>query len=221
MNGWIKVHRELMQHWVWQDATYLKWWLILLLNVNHKATKFPVGTELFTCNPGQSFRSIQQWTDLFSCGKPTTLKFFNLLKNDGMIQTEIIGSGNRRKHLLTVVNWGKYQETETENFTETKPKTLPKQNPNIPPNKNEENEKNKKKEEYRSFAHLHISLNEVHKLKEAGYTQPQIDGILDAIQNYKGNTKYTSLFLTAKKWLLKEYPVSAKKVIQPPKGMMR
>ncbi|MGV8133773.1 MAG: hypothetical protein AB2L20_01045 [Mangrovibacterium sp.] len=42
-----------------------------------------------------------------------------------MIQTEIIGSGNRRKHLLTVVNWGKYQETETENFTETKPEYTP------------------------------------------------------------------------------------------------
>jgi hypothetical protein len=58
-----------------------------------------------------------------------------------MIQTEIVGTGNRRKHLLTVVNWAKYQQNETGNFTETKPETLPKINPNIPPNKNDKNDK--------------------------------------------------------------------------------
>ncbi|MGV8139480.1 MAG: hypothetical protein AB2L20_30150 [Mangrovibacterium sp.] len=138
-----------------------------------------------------------------------------------MIQTEIIGSGNRRKHLLTVVNWGKYQETETENFTEIIPKTLPKQNPNIPPNKNDKNKK-KDKNVYRSFAHLHISLDEVQELKEAGYNQDQIDNILDAIENYKPNTNYRSLYLTAKKWLKKQHPeVVGKKVITPAKGMMR
>lgn len=59
-----------------------------------------------------------------------------------MIQTEIMGRGNRRKHLLTVVNWVKYQQMETGNFTETVPETLPKQNPNVPSNNNENNENN-------------------------------------------------------------------------------
>jgi hypothetical protein len=140
--GWIKIYREIQGHWIWQDEKYLKWWLTIVLNVNYESKKFPVGTELFVCNPGQSFRSIEQWTDMFSCSKPTTLKFFEMLKKDDMIQTKIVGSGNRRKHLLTVVNWAKYQQTETENFTETVPKTLPKINPNVPPNKNNKKENN-------------------------------------------------------------------------------
>lgn len=57
---------------------------------------------------------------------------------------------------------------------------------------------------YRSFAHLSISNEEFDKLIFEGYLKEEIDSILDSIQNYKKNTQYTSLFLTAKKWLKKE-----------------
>jgi len=64
---------------------------------------------------------------------------------------------------------------------------------------------------YRGFVHLSITNIEVEKLKLPGYTIQQIDSILDAIENFKGNNKYTSLYLTAKKWLLKEPITSNKK----------
>ena len=67
------------------------------------------------------------------------------------------------------------------------------------------------REVYRSFAHLSILNTEVEKLKLPGYTIQQIDSTLDAIENFKGNNKYTSLYLTAKKWLLKEPITSNKK----------
>jgi hypothetical protein len=58
------------------------------------------------------------------------------------------------------------------------------------------------KDIYRSFAHLSISVDEVDKLIEK-YSINQIDETLDAIENYKGNKKYVSLYLTATKWLSK------------------
>jgi septal ring factor EnvC (AmiA/AmiB activator) len=63
------------------------------------------------------------------------------------------------------------------------------------------------KDIYRSFAHLSISEDEVKKLLEKN-TILQIDNILNDIENYKGNTKYKSLYLTAVKWLQKNEPTS-------------
>lgn len=54
---------------------------------------------------------------------------------------------------------------------------------------------------YRSFKHLSISVNEFNKLIENGYSEAEIDDILDSIENTNNNRKYTSLYLTANTWL--------------------
>jgi hypothetical protein len=58
------------------------------------------------------------------------------------------------------------------------------------------------KDIYRSFAHLSISNADIEKLLDK-YSINEIDDVLDSIENFKGNKKYTSLYLTANKWLSK------------------
>jgi len=62
----------------------------------------------------------------------------------------------------------------------------------------------KGKKIYRQFAHLKITIEDNQKLLNRGYTQEQINDIYDSIENYKKNTSYVSLYLTAGKWLKKE-----------------
>lgn len=67
------------------------------------------------------------------------------------------------------------------------------------------------KDIYRSFAHLSMSKDELHKLLTT-YSKEDVDDILDAIENYKDNKKFKSLYLTAKKWLSKNEPKQLSKI---------
>jgi hypothetical protein len=65
-------------------------------------------------------------------------------------------------------------------------------------------EKEKDKNTYRSFKHLTLSEFDFNRLINSGYTKIQIDDILDKIENWKGNNKYSNLYLTSLQWLKKE-----------------
>ena len=77
-----------------------------------------------------------------------------------------------------------------------------------------DNDNDNDKDIYRSFAHLSMSFKEFKKL-EVNYTKQQINSVCDAIQNFKKNTNYKSLYLTAKNWLKKE---QTKKEVETSKG---
>ena len=66
----------------------------------------------------------------------------------------------------------------------------------------EEDKEEDKESIYRSFAQLSITNADVEKLLTK-YSIDDIDEVLDSIENFKGNKKYTSLYLTASKWLSK------------------
>lgn len=79
-----------------------------------------------------------------------------------------------------------------------------------------EEEKKKEEKKYRTFVHLSLSNDEFKKLSDLKFSKIQIDDILDSIENYKKNTNYKSLYLTALKWLKKEHGDPQKK--EAPRG---
>jgi hypothetical protein len=105
MNGWIRLHRSIMEHWIFQDAKKLKWWLTILMEVNHADRKILQGSQLIHCKRGESVKSVHTWAKQFNCTPKTVRYFLSLLQKDGMVE---ILNDSRSTH-LKVCNYDIYQ----------------------------------------------------------------------------------------------------------------
>jgi len=199
-NGYIKLHREIKNHWIFKNDKYFKWFITVLLTVNYEAVKFPVGDKVYTCNPGESFMSLEKWAAIFGCSKRTAIKFFKLLESDNMVNRRVLGSGNQRKHLLIVRNWQKYQKREPKkekpneqpentgsserNQEERKPETTPKDNPTV-----HHNNKDKKRLRSKSEKFSPPSLHEIQN-----YFQERINEKRTGLNSEKEAEKFESYY---------------------------
>ena len=125
MEGWIKLHRKITDHWIWKNSNYVHAWITILFTVNYEPKKTLIQGEIIECDRGQSLLSLQNWTELF--GRNWTIQktrtFFDLLKNDSMINTE----GLRKTTRLTVCKYNDYQDQKQADNT---PKTSTEQGDN-------------------------------------------------------------------------------------------
>ena len=114
MAGWIKIHRDIAKHWIFQDAEKFKWWIDLLLTASHEDNKYLMGDRLIEVKRGQQIISLSFLADRWDTSKRTVLKFLSLLESDGMC--------NRCTHqkvtILTICNYESYQEVETPKVTD-------------------------------------------------------------------------------------------------------
>lgn len=138
MEGWIKLHRRINKHWIWKDPIKLKWWLDILLTVNHEPGKVNIGFELYDCNKGQSVMSLKTWGERWSVNKNTVRNFFNLLEKDGMITHENLTKTTR----ITVCNYDSYQVNLHDEQTMSRRRATD-ERPTSDPNKNDKNDKKK------------------------------------------------------------------------------
>ena len=193
MSGWIKIHRSILE-WEWyEDTNTFRLFMHLILKANHKDRNYKgklikrgslvTGRELLSVETGLSIQKIR------TC--------LERLKSTNEITIKSSSKGTE----IQVVKYNEYQLV-TNDVTNKQPTS----NQQVTTNKNVKNEKNEKKEElYRKFNHLSLSLNEFNKLIELGYKKEDVDNVLDKIENYKKNNKYSSLYLTSKSWLKKDY----------------
>ena len=194
-NGWIKLHRQILE-WEWySDNNCFRVFLHLILKANHKEKRYK-GIEL---NSGQIITS----RDILAKETGLSSQQIRTALNKLISTNEITSVTSSQGTILQVVNYEKYQ-LSTNEITNEQPTSNQRATTN---NK----EKNNKENIYRSFEHLSISVSDFNKLC-VNYTKEQIDEILDQIQNYRKNKEYSSLYLTAKKWLKKNEPLPAHKI---------
>ena len=136
MPGWIKIHRQIQNCLIWDDKPFnmASAWIDLLLLANHEDKETIFDKKPILVKRGQRITSVRELSARWGWGKDKTLRFLRLLESEKMIVKE----SDSRKTLLTIVNYGIYQDCENEN--ETVIRTLTGQSQAT--NKNDKNDKN-------------------------------------------------------------------------------
>lgn len=190
MNGWIKIHRKFLD-WQWFDKPEaVKLFVYLLLRANHKDGYWQ-GHEIKKGQFITSAQTISKDTKLSLQTIRTLLKKFELTN-------EIVVKSTNKFTMLTICKYECYQD---ENDTTNKQLTNKQQTTNKQLTTNK-NDKNNKEYIYREFGHLILTKDEYKKLIQKN-TAEEVEQVLNQIENYKGNNKYKSLYLTANNWLQK------------------
>lgn len=105
MEGWIKLHRQIKDHWIWKSQNRFQWWIDVLLSVNHADSKVLIKGQLIECKRGQSVKSLETWAKDWNVTKKTVKDFFTLLQKDSMLVYEGLQITTR----ITVCNYDTYQ----------------------------------------------------------------------------------------------------------------
>ena len=106
--GWISVHRQIWNSWVWDEKPFSKGqaWIDLLLMANHEDRKVLIGNQLITVKRGSFVTSIRKLCDRWGWSNTKVRTFLSLLEQDGMI----IVKSDAKKTTLTIVNYSDYQD---------------------------------------------------------------------------------------------------------------
>ena len=121
--GWIKLHRTIQEHWLWDDEPFTRGqaFIDLLLMVNHKDKKIMFNGELIEVKKGSKITSLRQLSDRWKWSTNKVKKYLEQLQKDGMINYKC----DNKKTLLTIENYSVYQgqgnieETQKEHRSDT------------------------------------------------------------------------------------------------------
>jgi len=121
MSGWIKIHRSIKDHWLYQeDRVYSRFeaWNDILLSVNYSDSKQIIKGKVYTIRRGESIFSLDTWAKRWKWDKSKVRRFLNLLQTDSMI---VLVTDNITTH-LTVCNYASYQDERNASETPKKRK---------------------------------------------------------------------------------------------------
>jgi hypothetical protein len=207
LSGFIKLSRSINKHWIWQDAEKLKWWIDILIEVNHTDREVLIGERVITCKRGQSLYSLETWAKRWRVDKSKVRRFLELLKKENMIVTENV---QKTTH-LTVCNYASYNDKQHDSETKVKRKRNDSEPILTPTKEGEELEKKDKKEKnsFDDFWGLYDKkVGDKEKLEKKWFslTDEERAAIFEHIPKYKESTpdkqyrKDPQTFLNNKSW---------------------
>lgn len=109
--GWIKLHRQIQDCWLWRDEPFTKGqaWIDLLLSANHNEKKISIDGKPVVIERGQFHTSTLSLAARWKWDRRKVMRFLDVLEEDNMLTQYRSSKGTT----LTIVNYGIYQDDGT------------------------------------------------------------------------------------------------------------
>ena len=108
MEGWISIHRQLQEHWIWKSKEPFdkrSAWIDLLLMVNHQKEKVEFDNGIIEVERGQRITSLEKLASRWKWSRHKVSNFLNGLEQDKML----VQVRDNKKTLISIENYDKYQ----------------------------------------------------------------------------------------------------------------
>lgn len=110
MQGWVKIYRELLEKPIWQLSTPGQKVVLItiLMLASHTDKQWEWQGKPFVIKPGQFITSLASLAD--KAGKGVTSEIVKKALKRFVKYGFIVDNGTKTGRLITIVNWGKYQD---------------------------------------------------------------------------------------------------------------
>lgn len=109
LQGWISVHRQIQEHWLWADKPFSKGqaWIDMLMLANHEDKQILLGKEVVTIKTGSFITSEVKLAERWGWSRHKVRDFLDVLKTEKMIDKV----SDRQRTTIFVDNYAEYQDT--------------------------------------------------------------------------------------------------------------
>lgn len=140
MEGWIKLHRKILDNpIIFKDKDYLATWIYLLLNATHKEIPALFKGKKIILQKGQLITGRKSMASQLKISESKIYRIINDFKSEQQIEQQT----SNQNSLISILNWDKYQQSEQQNEQQMNNERTTNEQP-VNTNKNVKNIKNEK-----------------------------------------------------------------------------
>lgn len=208
MEGWIKIHRKILDNpIICKDSDYLSVWIYLLLNATHKEIPALFKGKKIMLQKGQLITGRKSISNQLKISESKIYRIINDFKSEQQIEQQT----SNQNSLITILNWDKYQQLEQQNEQQmNNERTTDEQrvntNNNVKNDKNVKNGRNNNKpaEPKIHFAEFVSMTNAEYEKLVSTHGKEFADQCIKELDNYKGanGKKYQSDYRAILSWVV-------------------
>ena len=192
MQGWVKIHRDLLDNELWSDKPFTKGqaWVDLLLLANHRDKNALLGNCTELVERGSLITSELKLMERWGWGRKKVKLFLNFLESQKMIER----NANNKRTAITIVNYGFYQDCDLEKEQQKNIKGTAKEQRMDSTGTAKEHKQERKKERMKDYIDTDVSIKQ-HSIQSIidAWNQLEPYGIKMIYRINPGSKRCTSL----------------------------